>query len=148
MNVEKLVPEVYYKESRDFSYIGRVFEIVFNYMKLQADLSGVDFNNDNINADLIELAAKTVGFETKHVYVNKDLLAVVNNFSSIVKEKGTLHAVERAARLLSSCHQLKITEEPVKVSSEDPCKLLITLPYDSTDVIIFEDLLGYILPAG
>lgn len=149
MKIDKLVPEVYYKESRDFSYIGRLFEIVCNYMKTQADLVGVPLQNENINADLIELAAKTVGFETKHTYVNKDLLALVNNFADIVKEKGSLLSVEKAVRLLSRCHDLKVASVgAVTINAEDPYKLNILLPYGTSDVVLLEDLLNYILPAG
>lgn len=149
MKIDKLVPEVYYKESRDFSYIGRLFEIVCNYMKMQADLVGVPLQSENINADLIELAAKTVGFETKHTYVNKDLLALVNNFADIVKEKGSLSSVEKAVRLLSRCHDLKVASVgAVTINAEDPYKLNILLPYGTSDVVLLEDLLNYILPAG
>ena len=38
MEVRKLVPDVYYRESRDFSYIGRLIEILVNYNKTGADL--------------------------------------------------------------------------------------------------------------
>lgn len=149
MKIDKLVPEVYYKESRDFSYIGRLFEIVCNYMKTQADLVGVPLQSEYINADLIELAAKTVGFETKHTYINKDLLALVNNFADIVKEKGSIASVEKAVRLLSRCHNLKISSlGAVTINKEDPYKLNILLPYGTSDVVLLEDLLNYILPAG
>ena len=38
MEVRKLVPDIYYKDSRDFSYIGRLFEVLINYMKTGAYL--------------------------------------------------------------------------------------------------------------
>lgn len=149
MKIDRLVPEVYYKESRDFSYIGRLFEIVCNYMKTQADLVGVPLQSEYINADLIELAAKTVGFETKHTYINKDLLALVNNFADIIKEKGSIASVEKAVRLLSRCHNLKISSlGAVTINKEDPYKLNILLPYGTSDVVLLEDLLNYILPTG
>lgn len=62
MKVERMVPEIYYDKSRDFAYIGRLLEIVFNYMKTAADNVGVEPDED-IDSNIIDLLVNTLGFE-------------------------------------------------------------------------------------
>ena len=108
MKVEKLIPEVYYSQSRDFSYIGRLFEIIFNYMKTGADCVGVSSNSDNIDATQIELIALTLGFESKHTYPTRDLIYIISSFSHLIKKKGTKEAITHAIKLLMNSQKIKM----------------------------------------
>ena len=99
MKVQNMIPEVYYKESRDFSYIGRLFEILFNHIKTNADL--VNSNLVNVDSDdLLNSLCYTLGFQPKHTYNNKDLLSICSSFVSIMRNKGSLNAVEECIKIL------------------------------------------------
>lgn len=153
MKVEKLIPEVYYSQSRDFSYIGRLFEIIFNYMKTGADCVGISSNSDNIDATQIELIALTLGFESKHTYPTRDLIYIISSFSHLIKKKGTKEAINHAIKLLMNSQKIKMNllddEDFVTFDDiSDNYTLSIKLPSQMTDTILLEDLFDYILPAG
>ena len=38
IKLRNLTPDVYYNESRDFQFIGRLFDVVLNSVKTEADL--------------------------------------------------------------------------------------------------------------
>jgi hypothetical protein len=38
IKLQNYTPEIYYKESRDFQFIGRLFDLVLNAVKTDADL--------------------------------------------------------------------------------------------------------------
>ena len=37
IKLQELTPSVYYEQSRDFQFIGRLYDIVLNYIKTNAD---------------------------------------------------------------------------------------------------------------
>jgi len=154
MKVEKLLPEVYYSQSRDFSYIGRLFEILFNYMKTGADCIAVNPDSPNIDATTIELAALTLGFESKHKYTTRDLIYIISSFSDLIRKKGTKYAINTAIRLLMNSQKIYLEENITDFVStmflEEANSFIfdITIPEQLTDLILLEDIFDYILPAG
>ena len=106
MIVENLVPEVYYKESRDFAYAGRVFEVLFNYMKTAAACVNVNYNIDSTSASIIDLLADSLGFTTKHHYDIKNLVAIINSFQSLLRLKGSILAIETAIKILMNAQEI------------------------------------------
>ena len=148
MIVEKLVPEVYYKESRDFSYIGRLFEIVLNYIKTSSDLVSLDLARKNESGVFLDLLAKTLGFETKHQYITKDLIYVVSSFTDLLKKKGTISAIEEAIRILLYSQKIDYYDKHVIKDPINNTNLLIFLPREMKDIVLLEDIFEYILPTG
>lgn len=153
MEIRKLVPDVYYKESRDFSYIGRLLEIVVNYNKTGADLvkKGVLEGGDQSTPSMIlDLLAITLGFETKHEYITDDLIAICSCFLSIVKKKGSLDAIIETVNVLLHSQKIdaKINNSNIYADGLDKCHLIIEVPAELTDRILIEDLFEYILPTG
>lgn len=154
MKVEKLIPEVYYTQSRDFGYIGRLFEILFNYMKTGSDCISVNPDSLNLDATTIELVALTLGFESKHKYTTRDLIYVISSFSDLIKKKGTKEAINNAVKLLLNSQKIKDAPENnnfVQIAQESEIdKFIVTVqvPSQMTDIILLEDLFDYILPAG
>lgn len=151
MKVEKLIPEVYYSQSRDFSYIGRLFEILFNYIKTGADCVAINSDSPNIDATTIELIASTLGFESKHNYVTRDLIYVISSFSTLIRKKGTIDAVNTAIQLLMNSQ--KIAKEELidfigSTSFNEDFVLDIKVPSQLKDLILLEDIFEYILPTG
>lgn len=147
MKVENLVPEVYYKESRDFSYIGRIFEVLLNYMKTNADLVDASLDSENIKSMLLDLLNSTLGFESRHNYITKDLIYLASCFSDLLRKKGTMEAIKQAIQLLLTSQNIALPSD-VTIAEADSFELNIILPSELTDVILLEDLFDYILPAG
>lgn len=152
MKVSNLVPEVYYKESRDFCYIGRLFEIVFNYMKSGVDLMDLNLLNENINSSALQLLSYTLGFETKHEYNTKNLISILSVFTELLKNKGTQYAIEKAVQTLlnsqniSSKADINIIKNNIDLN--ESYKVIIYVPSNIKDLILLEDLFNYILPVG
>ena len=66
IKLQDYTPEVYYRESRDFQFIGRLYDLVLNYVKTNADLIYSLPLSDNSDNQFIDLMAMTLGFHAKH----------------------------------------------------------------------------------
>lgn len=144
-----LVPEVYYNKSRDFQALGRVFEIVYNYAKTGTDL----IRNSYEDVKMLDLFAKTIGFNSKHNYNTEDLLTLCNTFITILKNKGSKKSVELSVIALLKAQHLEDSNYYIEdvvdaVTQVKQHSLDIYVPKELTDIILLEDLFDYILPAG
>lgn len=153
MKVEKLIPEVYFSQSRDFSYIGRLLEILYNYMKTNSDCISANNSSVDIDATTVELIALTLGFESKHRYSTKDLIYIISSFSELIRKKGTKESINTAIRLLINSQKIVIKDIEdfvgnITATGQDRFILDIKIPEHLTDIILLEDLFDYILPAG
>lgn len=147
MIVRDLVPEIYYRESRDFSYVGRLFEILFNYLKTNVDLVGETPINNEVPDSIVDLVATTLGFESKHKYQTNDLVAICSAFTLLLRNKGNALAIEQAITILLHTQGIEETFE-VDVDEQDRYKYIISVPKTLDDIILLEDVLDYILPTG
>lgn len=156
MNIEQLLPNVYYEDSRDFAYIARLFELIFNYMKTGADCVKNNYTSDKsaVDSGLVELLADTLGFTCRHSYDNAALTAIAGSFQELLRNKGSLYSIELAINLLINAQQTKGDKE-FNYACElntgydpDGVDLIIYLPDNLQEVTLLEDLLDYILPAG
>ena len=148
IKTKDLVPGIYYNQSRDFQLLGRVFEVVFNYLKTNIDLMSGSPLSKNLDDTLIALATKTVGFNTKHAYNTRDLKSICEVFSSLLKIKGTKTSIENACKTLMYTQNLYGVVNVNTSNEDDKYTILIDVPVDLTDLILLEDLFDYILPAG
>ena len=149
MKVDKLVPEIYYKGSRDFGAIGRLCEVLLNYMRLGSNIVGSNLNYADIDSNLLELVCNTLGFIVKHKYITKDLLYISNVFTKLIKNKGTEQAIKLAiSTLLASQNinnrfEINVDTETIKKNEFE-----IVLPEEVNDLVLLEDIFDYILPVG
>ena len=154
IKLEELTPLIYYKESRDFQLIGRLFDLVLNFCKTSADT--IYYLPQSLNADkqFVTLLAMTLGFKPKHNYNSTQLRAICSILPTILKNKGSLNAILliattllRAEGIVESLEYDYLTK---KLSDDDdrPLGLTIYLPIQLHDTILLEDLLDYVAPAG
>lgn len=148
MKVENLIPEVYYKESRDFAYIGRLAEIIFNYMKTGADCISSSIYSQNASSLIVSLMSETLGFELKHVYSDKDLMLISTAFASILKIKGVLASCDLLVRLIVNGQGLEVAQNESCALNDEGCELIITVPSRLSDLSLLTDVFDYILPVG
>lgn len=156
LRTQNLVPSVYYDNSRDFQFLGRTFDVVFNYLKMNIDLVKESPLSANLDDKLIPLLAKTLGFEVKHNYNTQDLKSICSVFVELIRNKGTHLAIENACKTLMNSQNISGylgVDTTTYVPDDDPSgkssyTVYIYLPAEVTDTVLLEDLFDYILPAG
>ena len=145
IKVKNITPQIYYKQSRDFQFIGRLFDIIFNYSKTNsANLSNLPIGQ-NLNENLLNLLALTLGFKATRNYNSKQLLAICGVLPTIMKQKGSLNSVITAANALLVAEGIS---QPLDFSIESKNKVTIYISQKLTDINLLRNLLEYILPAG
>ena len=146
IKLQNYTPDVYYRESRDFQYIGRLYDLVLNYLKTNVDMLYSLPLSDNSDDRFIELLALTLGFKVRHKYTAKHLRAICSCLSEVIKNKGTIKA------LLIVCGAIYNSEgidSDVNYELNDAKHTLtVFLPPELTDTTLLIDLCDYILPAG
>ena len=147
IQIKNLTPHVYTDQSRDFQFIGRLFDIVLNSVKTNSEnLYNLPFN-DNTNTQLSTLMSLTLGFKSKHHYNVKQLKAICSCFSEILKYKGTLYALDIAGKALLNAEGI-VDEMFIERNLDDKYVLNIYVPQTLSDTNLLEDIFDYVLPAG
>lgn len=144
IKLQELTPSVYYEQSRDFQFIGRLYDIVLNYVKTNADNLYTLPIGKNMDEKLLNLLAFTLGFQSKHHYNSKQLLAICSVLPLILKHKGSLNAILIAVNSI-------LYAEGIDQALDYEFKnnnLVLYLSPDLSDLTLLKDIMVYILPAG
>lgn len=144
IQLQNYTPEVYYNHSRDFQFIGRLYDIVLNSVKTNSDLIQSLLNNNNFNSHLVDLLSLTLGFKSRHQYNTKQLVALCSIFPTVLKNKGNIKAVQLAGQAVLNAEGIT---EPFSCEMLDKT-LYLFIPSKLSDLNLLRDLLEYILPAG
>lgn len=146
IKTQDLTPEIYYKSSRDFQFIGRLYDLVLNYVKTNADTMYSNPISDNSNKELTELLALTLGFNHKYNYTTEQLRAICTTFSHALRNKGNIRSI------MSVCNALLraegITQDALYELNNDNSSINIIVSQNLSDVTIISEVLNYLLPAG
>ena len=148
IRTQELIPEVYYKESRDFQLFGRFYDVIYNYVKTNVDLIRTFPINKHTDTRLIELLVRTLGFENKQDYRVDDLNAIASIFVTLIRNKGSLNSIKMLIRTILNVQGIDKTFN-VSTSKEGAITILhIILPdfISNQEVKLLEDVLDYILP--
>ena len=148
IKLQNLTPEVYYKESRDFQLLGRLFDLVLNAVKTDTDLLYNLPLSTNSDEKLLELLALTLGFKPKHQYNARNLKAVCSVFSEILRNKGSIKAIKIACEALFNSMDISQQLDYDFTKGKDNTELNLYIAQDFGDITLLNDLLSYILPAG
>lgn len=146
IKLQDYTPEVYYRESRDFQFIGRLYDLVLNYVKTNADLIYSLPLSDNSDNQFIDLMAMTLGFHAKHKYTSQQLKAICFVLSEIIRNKGTIKALTIACDAIF--HAEGIQGQFDYGLTNNNTNIIIYLPQELSDTTLLNDLFEYILPAG
>jgi hypothetical protein len=153
IRLNKYTPNIYYEQSRDFQFIGRLYDVVLNSVKTNADIIkyGLPFN-DQSPQELLVLMSRTLGFKPKHQYSRNQLHAICNIFSEVLRNKGNVRAVQLIGDAILKAEGILGTVACFMQYDDNRSKYLpvlkIVVPTDLSDITLFYDLLDYIIPAG
>ena len=150
-----LTPINYSADSRDYQYLARVFSAAFNYSKTAADMVRNCVLNKNSDIKLLDLFAKTLGFESRREYGANDLRLLCMAFKDIMRLKGSKQAVESCIRVLLKAQDITAQARVTVMNMDEsmsPAKAVynvtIMVPETLTDLALLEDMMDYVLPAG
>ena len=146
IKIEQLTPDIYYNQSRDFQFIGRLFDVVMNAAKTNTDLVKSLPLCKNTDTQLLTLASLTLGFKSKHNYNIAQLNALCNVFCYALKNKGNIQSIVSACNALLNAEGIKI--KTTYKLTDNNTNLTLRLPTNLYDITLLRDLLDYILPAG
>ena len=144
IKLQDLTPSIYYEQSRDFQFIGRLYDIVLNYIKTNADNLYTLPIGKNMDEKLLNLLAFTLGFQSKHHYNSKQLLAICSVLPLILKNKGSLNAILIAVNSILYAEGIN---QALDYEFKDN-NLVLYLSQDLSDLTLLKDIMIYILPAG
>ena len=144
IKLQELTPSVYYEQSRDFQFIGRLYDIVLNYVKTNADNIYTLPIGKNMDEKLLNLLAFTLGFQSKHHYNSKQLLAICSVLPLILKHKGSLNAILIAVNSILYAEGIN---QALHYEFQNN-NLVLYLSPDLSDLTLLKDIMIYILPAG
>lgn len=148
IKLQDYAPEVYYRESRDFQFIGRLYDLVLNYVKTNADLIYSLPLSDNSDNQFIDLMAMTLGFRAKHKYTSQQLKAICFVLSEIIRNKGTIKALTIACDAIFHAEGIQGQFDYALPDKDNNTNIVIYLPQELSDTTLLNDLFEYILPAG
>lgn len=147
ITTEKLTPEIYYKRSRDFQVLGRIYDIIFNYIKNNADLIDNAPLSDNFDTKLLDLLSTTLGFKESHTYNVSELKALCSIFTTALRNKGNIQSIQLVLDMLANISNSN-SRCYVNLDESEPYKISVYIPENVYGKTLFEDVLNYILPAG
>lgn len=147
IKTQNLTPEIYYNRSRDFQTLGRVYDVIFNYMKNNADLINNAPFSDNFDTNFVDLVSTTLGFKESHSYNIDELKALCSVFALAIRNKGNISSINLILNMLTNVYNSNTTCY-AEMSTDDRNVLRVFIPENITNTTIFKDVLNYILPAG
>lgn len=147
IKVHDLTPAVYYNESRDFQLLGRLYDVVINSVKTNADLLYSLPYSNNSPEEITDLLALTLGLQSKHNYNLRQLEAICSIFSYILRNKGTDTAILMACRAILRAEGLN-SKVYLEHDPDDYFSLTIYITKQLVDISLLRDILNYIIPAG
>lgn len=145
IDIVKQTPQEYSSQSRDYQVIARLYTALFNYVKTYID--NMSIWDTNIDNRLTMLRAKTLNFEPDHSWDLDDLEAVTACFKYLMRNKGTVKALEYCVDILMRIENV-VGESIDNVVVMNNYNVTIRVPEDLFTLGIMEDLVKYLLPSG
>lgn len=141
----KQTPSYLSEESRDYQLLSRLFDSVFNSSKMMIDSLREGPLLQFSTSKSLDLLARTLGFESKHEYNINNLRALCGSFKYIMEYKGTIKAIKDTVGMLLKAQNIT---ESFRVREEPGHVIKIYIPVLVQDVVLLDDIMNYILPAG
>ena len=150
LKTQQLTPEVYYKESRDFQFFGRLYDGVLNYLKTEIDLIKAFPLQNTQDTAFVELLLKTLGFRNLRQYQTEQLIGLASVWVDIIKNKGSLNAVDTLVKVILRAERINSNYQIEVDTTRDLPTVIIKIKdlISSQESSLLEEALNYILPIG
>ena len=145
IDVINQTPKAYSEQSRDYQVLARLYTALFNLSKMYID--NMQIWNTDIDNKLTILRAKTLNFDAVHAWDLNDLEAVTTCFKYLMRNKGTIKALEYCVNILMKVQNME-GEDIDEVVSINNYNVTIRVPENLFTLGILEDLVKYLLPGG
>ena len=148
LKTQYLTPEYYYKESRDFQFFGRLFDILSNYLKTEIDLIRSFPINNNQSALFTELLLRTLNFRPKRDYQLNQLQALSKSWVNIIKHKGSKQGIDLLIKCILRAENIS-NDYNIKIDDTGKIPHIYIQVRDlisSQESALLEECLNYILP--
>ena len=138
IRLQDLTPSVYYNQSRDFQFIGRLYDIVLNSVKTNAaNLYNLPVGK-NMDEKLLNLLSMTLGFQSRHRYNSKQLAAICSVLPTILRQKGSISAIVTAVNALLAAEGIT---QSLDYTIKSKQYIVLYLPQQLSDLNLLQDLL-------
>ena len=137
IKLQDLTPAVYYNQSRDFQFIGRLYDLVLNYSKTNAaNLYNLPIGK-NMDEQLLNLLALTLGFKPTKNYNSKQLRAICSVLPTILRHKGSIQALVLAINALLAAEGVS---QPLDYTVNPKQGITLYVAQELDDLSLFTDL--------
>lgn len=156
IRLQDKTPEVYCSESRDFQLFCRLYDCVVNGIKFDIDTIPDILDAMTCRSSMLQLLQTKVGFFTNKQLTDDALRYVLTAFPMMVKNKGSLKAVQQAVNVFFKVNgirsevQIWSVSEPTQIYDTwvDDNTIIIGINSTIKDVSLLEEIFRYILPTG
>ena len=153
--IQANVPEVFVNGSRDFQLFCRLYDCIFDGVKVDIDSMLETLDANSCSNVLLQLLQSKVGFFTNHKFTSDDLRVVIGAFPTIIKNKGSRKGIFQAVNTFLKVNKLKtgayinIINNPKEESDGDsPYIINVGIEADILNTTLLDTLFYYILPTG
>lgn len=151
LDIEKMVPYIYLKESRDFQLYSRLLELVINSVKYDIDSITNIYNPQLCNDRMLDLLCSIYNFKNRNKYTDEDLRIILAGFPYLIKYKGTQKGIEYAIALVLKAQNLENEYFVNIIRKNDDTTKEYTIQIGTLENInetYLLDLLDYVKPVG
>lgn len=156
IRLQDKTPEVYCAESRDFQLFCRLYDCVMNGVKFDIDTIPDILDATKCRTAVLSLLQTKLGFFTNKQVTDDALRYVLTAFPIMVKNKGSLKAIQQAVNVFFKINGLRnavkvwTVSEASKVYDTWVNDHTIIIGINSTvkDISLLEELFKYIMPTG
>ena len=156
IRLQDKTPEVYCSESRDFQLFCRLYDCAVNGIKFDIDTIPDILDAMTCRSSMLQLLQTKVGFFTNKQLTDDALRYVLTAFPMMVKNKGSLKAVQQAVNVFFKVNgirsevQIWSVSEPTQIYDTwvDDHTIIIGINSTIKDVSLLEEIFRYILPTG
>ena len=157
LRLQNRTPSEYCKQSRDFQYLCRLYDCVYN--GLLYDISTIPdiLSSRQCRDTILPLLQTKLGFFTNVKINNSALRYILEVFPLLLKNKGSATSIRYAVNTFLKINNIKSTINVVYTEKEITLESGVIIPdhtvligINSTlqDTFILEEIFKYILPAG
>ena len=159
--IQEHVPDVYPRKSRDFQLICNVFDCLQGAVKYDIDAIRDISNTDLCNQRVLNYLQTKLGFFTEVKMSSETQRIILKAFPYVVRNKGSRRGIEQAIQLfLKTQHvsgEIKVTVTNKEKTNgindqlntiENVYVVQVAISTKLLDIIILDEILKYIIPAG